>query len=190
MEKSAVRRHCRTYRTNLSDDRHAALCRRIAVRLAQLPELAAADVVHAYWPHSVAREVDIRPVLCYLRALGRTIGLPVVDFACGEPRMAHRVWTSETQMQTNRWGMLEPVTGQTLLRSEVDAVLVPALGVDAHGHRVGYGKGYYDRFLSGIDAVFICPMFAECRVPCIKTEPHDVSMDVIVTERDEMRPAA
>ena len=159
------------------------------MRLAQLPELAAADVVYAYWPHLAVREVDIRPVLCYLRALGCTIGLPVVDFACDEPRMEHRVWNSEKQMQANRWGVLEPVTGQTLTLDKIDAVLVPALGLDQAGHRVGFGKGYYDRFLSGIDAVFVCPIFAECRVPCIKTEPHDVSVDVIVTEHDVMRPA-
>ena len=52
---------------------------------------------------------------------------------------------------------------------EVDVVIVPAMGLDQAGNRVGFGKGYYDNFLSGLDVSFVCPMFASCVVACIKT---------------------
>ena len=187
MDKPSVRQHCTAYRKQLEESEYAALCRQIAANLADLQDLETAMVFHAYWPNLSMREVDIRPVLCYLRALGHTIGFPVVDFESAEPRMMHRIWESEQEMIRNNWGIMEPAGGADLPLDEVDVVLVPALGLDHRGHRVGFGKGYYDRFLASLDALFVSPVFAACVVERIKTAPHDVSMDVSVTEHGVKR---
>lgn len=182
MDKRSVRQYCTAYRKHLAAREYVGLCQQIAANLAELKELKAARVFHAYWPNLSMREVDIRPVLSYLRALGHTIGFPVVDFASAEPRLIHRIWDSEQAMIRNRWGIMEPVSGADLPLDEVDVVLVPALGLDHRGSRVGFGKGYYDRFLAHLDALFVSPIFGACVMERIKTAPHDVSMDVSVTE--------
>ncbi len=86
-------------------------------------------------------------------------------------------------MRENKWGIREPDGEQTAAPSELDIVLVPLLAFDAQGHRVGYGKGYYDRLL------------AECRPDCLKIglsafaaeeriddiHPLDVRLDLCLT---------
>jgi 5-formyltetrahydrofolate cyclo-ligase len=65
---------------------------------------------------------------------------------------------------------------------EPDVVLVPALAVDGLGNRIGYGKGYYDAFLSEVKSCKIVPLFAKQVVDGIPSEPHDVPVDILVTE--------
>ena len=76
----------------------------------------------------------------------------------GSRRMIHYLWDEGTLLIHNRWGISEPdpILSQPVEAGEIDAVLVPLLGYDTAGHRVGYGGGYYDRFL------------AECRPDVIK----------------------
>ena len=76
---------------------------------------------------------------------GLQLAVPVVQ-ADGET-LRHYQLTSETQLATNRWGIPEPVNAEEMPPTVFDAVLVPLLACDQRGHRVGYGKGFYDRFL-------------------------------------------
>jgi 5-formyltetrahydrofolate cyclo-ligase len=62
----------------------------------------------------------------------------------------------ETKMRTDRWGIGEPAHDEFVEPAEIDMVVVPLICFDRQGHRVGYGKGYYDRFLS------------RCRPDCVK----------------------
>ena len=182
MQKTILRDQFKAYRKRLLEHKYATLCRQIAANVITIPELLNAQVVHAFWPHLPVREIDIRSILCYLRALGCKIVLPVVNFASKEPRLTHRIFISERDLVPNHWGILEPMKGPECPPQDIDVVLVPALGLDHGGHRVGFGKGYYDAFLSQVDALFICPMFEACIVNRIQAEPHDVRIDVIVTE--------
>ena len=65
---------------------------------------------------------------------------------------------------------------------KIDCVLIPTVGVSKSGVRLGYGKGYYDRFLSLIDAVKISLTYSKQIVKSIPNDSHDVKMDLIVTE--------
>jgi 5-formyltetrahydrofolate cyclo-ligase len=64
--------------------------------------------------------------------------------------------TDELKLQKNKWGIAEPVDGELINPNEIDMVIVPLMAFDENGHRVGYGKGYYDKFL------------AQCRTDVIK----------------------
>ena len=95
----------------------------------------------------------------------------------------------DTQFSENRWGVREPLDGETVEPAGLDMVIVPLLCVDAAGHRVGYGKGFYDRFLK------------DCRTDCIKVglnyfppfkqifdiAEHDIPLDVCVTPEKTYR---
>lgn len=89
-------------------------------------------------------------------------------------------------MTIDSMGMPIPTSGTRVQLSETDVVLVPAAAVDRDGHRLGWGKGYYDRFLTTLDpdTFVVAVVFDSDVLMEIPTEPHDVGVDIIVTERD------
>jgi 5-formyltetrahydrofolate cyclo-ligase len=89
--------------------------------------------------------LDQTPALFYL---------PVID---ADNNLRHILYEGKDKLKKNSWGILEPQSGQEIKACELDIVLVPLLAIDDKGFRVGYGKGYYDRFLKGCkpDCLFI-----------------------------------
>ncbi|MBV9241520.1 MAG: 5-formyltetrahydrofolate cyclo-ligase, partial [Acidobacteria bacterium] len=83
----------------------------------------------------------------------------------------------------NKWGIREPDGEQTASPDEFDIVLVPLLAFDSFGHRVGYGKGYYDRFLSlcrpDCLKIGLCAFAAETKIEDI--HPGDIKLDLCLT---------
>ncbi len=81
-------------------------------------------------------------------------------------------------------GILEPIEALPVKHSTIDAVIVPGIAFDPKGNRLGFGKGYYDRFLRRVPhAVKIGLAFDSQIVDCIPTEAHDIGMDVVVMPR-------
>jgi len=85
------------------------------------------------------------------------------------------------------WGIPEPVVVSPVYMNDPDVIIVPLLAADRYGNRIGYGKGYYDRFLTGASGlrVGLCPDC--CLVSDIPIEPHDEQLDVLVTESGILR---
>ena len=83
-------------------------------------------------------------------------------------------------------GMPIPSTGTSTSPSDLDAVLIPAAAVDRDGNRLGWGKGFYDRFLSTVtgDPILIAVVFDSDCVDQVPTEAHDAPIDVILTESE------
>lgn len=147
--------------------------------------LGPAAIVAAYWP--LRSEADPRPLARALQAAGAALALPVVE---GEA-MRFRAWSGgERDLEPAGFGALGPGTVAPVVQPTL--VLVPLLGFDTTGHRLGWGKGYYDRFLAGAAgsagpfAVGIA--FACQKVAAIPSEPHDVRLDAVLTERGLLVP--
>lgn len=70
--------------------------------------------------------------------------------------MEHFLWDNSQVLHSNAWGIEEPLSGEKVLSQQIDAVILPLLAYDKEGNRVGFGKGFYDRFL------------ADCRPNCKK----------------------
>lgn len=83
-----------------------------------------------------------------------------------------------------KFGIPEPVTEAIGDLSMLDIVFVPALAADRWGYRLGYGCGYYDRFLEHVNAVTVIPIYSELLFDDIPTEAHDKKVDYIVTEKE------
>ena len=180
-----------TYRHALDDSTALALNARIIERLLVLPEIERAKWVHCYWPLIGKREIDTVPLIQALLASGKEVVLPVVTTSGSSdnitPGMTHRQYEPETNLIANRWGVMEPVHGPEVSPHLLEVVIVPALGVDTRGNRVGYGKGFYDAFLAQCDCPFICPIYSHCIANAIPIQDHDVSVDIIVTEHEVIR---
>jgi len=140
--------------------------------------LQSASSVHAYWPIRTNREVDIRPVSLSLRKSGKQIILPVVDGNL----LRHRIFLGENDLEPGAFGEMHPRSGAEVEVTSLDVILVPAMAVDRNGNRLGYGAGFYDRFLSRVDAVLIAPVFSEQIVDFVPVEKHDIPVDFIVSD--------
>lgn len=83
-------------------------------------------------------------------------------------------------------GMPIPSTGSKASPEDLDAVLIPAAAVDRAGNRLGWGKGFYDRFLSSVvgEPLLLAVVFDSDRVDEIPTEAHDAPVDAILTETE------
>jgi len=163
----------------------------IGTRAAAVPAVARASVVHLYWPVTEEGEVDTRPLIQTLRGRGVTVVLPVVtSYDPAAPAMEHRRYDGWSCLSTNRWGLHEPTGTPRVPPEALDVVIVPALGADRTGTRLGRGGGYYDAFLRECPAPRILPTYAACLVDALPSAPHDAPVTTIVTERAVVSPAS
>ena len=133
-------------------------------------------VVMAFWP--LPDEVDIRPLIDRLVDEGKTVLLPKVT---GDETMELRRYTSQADLSEGTFHIMEPVGEPFVDYGQIDVALVPGVAFDAAGHRLGRGRGYYDRFLSECPAIYkIGVCFPFQRVAGVPVEAHDVVLDQII----------
>ena len=176
------------------EQRAALIARRVAVPAAErqawskritrqllegFPALEGA-VVGCCWPYQ--GEFDARHVARHLRDRGARIVLPVV-VAKGAP-MEFREWWPGAPMGRGVLDLPFP-EGTAVLQPQ--ALLIPPVGFDDAGYRLGYGGGYFDRTLAALAAAGATPLkigvgFEIGRLPTVYPQPHDIPMDAMVTE--------
>jgi 5-formyltetrahydrofolate cyclo-ligase len=126
-------------------------------------------------------EINTYTLLERAKNIGAHVALPVSNFHTNE--LVHRLYNSDTTLHLNAYGIPEPAVGKTIKPAEFDYVFVPLLAVDKMGNRVGYGKGFYDRFLKKCKPTckFIGLSIFD-PVDCIEdADPHDIPLHYIVT---------
>jgi 5-formyltetrahydrofolate cyclo-ligase len=174
------------YRRRLTEDEHQRRSAAIAASLASLPAFRSARRLLGYWPMAGRREIDLRALWRQAHADGKQILLPVV-IPDRTPRMGFRLFEGADRLVANRWGVEEPAGSETVPEPAVDIIVVPALGADRDGYRLGYGKGFYDAFLAGRTEPTVCPVFDACLVDALPRETHDVPVRYLVTESGSFR---
>jgi 5-formyltetrahydrofolate cyclo-ligase len=139
--KRDIRRRVLAARDAMPASERAAAALAVATRVLALPELEGARAVMAF--ASFGSELSTDPLIDGLDARGITVGLPRIDGADLEVR-SFRPGDPTT---TTSFGAQEPADGDPIVPRAIDAVITPAVAFDRHGRRVGYGGGFYDRFL-------------------------------------------
>ncbi|MCP5198770.1 MAG: 5-formyltetrahydrofolate cyclo-ligase [Gammaproteobacteria bacterium] len=142
----------------------------------QLTEIDGACIA-LYWPFR--GEIDLRPLAGVLAERARDFALPVVANR-GQP-LEFRRWWPGMRLARGVWDIPVPADGAVVVP---DVLLVPLLGYDAAGYRLGYGGGYYDRTLAGPrrPALAVGIGYAGARLETIRPQPHDVPMDLLLTD--------
>jgi 5-formyltetrahydrofolate cyclo-ligase len=141
-------------------------------------------VIAGFWP--IGDEIDPRPLLRALTALGHAIALPITP-RLGLPLPFHR-WQWGDPLIPGRMGLMEPAA--TAERLTPDWLLVPLLAFDRRGYRLGYGGGYYDRTLALLpQAMTIGLAFGVQEVDTVPIGPHDQPLGLIATDREIIRPS-
>jgi 5-formyltetrahydrofolate cyclo-ligase len=186
-EKARLRARLRVERAAIDAAAVRAASREIASRLLALPEIAGAGLVHVFWPLEGRNEVDTRPFIDALLARGVRVALPVVTSAPGEaPALAQRLYV-HGGLAPGPFGVMQPAGTPVVPAADLDAAIVPALAAGRDGTRLGYGGGFYDAFLAGVDCPVICPVLDGFLLESLPREPHDRPADVVVTESGVVR---
>lgn len=135
-------------------------------------------LVGAFWPFR--REFNVLPILDGLIADGFTIALPVV-LGKGRP-LEFRPWDRATKLASGVYDIPYPAEGEAV---QPKMLIVPLVGFDDEGYRLGYGGGFYDRTLEAMDPRPFClgVGFELGHLPTIHPLPHDIPMNAIVTEK-------
>jgi 5-formyltetrahydrofolate cyclo-ligase len=150
----------------------------ILANLISLPEFVRAGTIFAYY--SVNREPDTRGIIDYALGAGKRVVLPVS--LSGGIMKAVEIWDTAS-LVPGFGGIPEPAdTGPEIRREELDFIIVPAVSYSRDGYRLGYGGGYYDRFLPGISAFAAGLAREELLLDAVPVEKHDAAVACLVTE--------
>lgn len=179
--KNDFRRGALAQRDALSVEARADAAARIAA--ASLPvELPRGVIVAGYSP--INSEIDPFPLMHALADRGATLALPVI--IAREQALIFRVWEPDEGLVRGPFGIFQPSSDADEV--DPDIVLVPLAAFDRAGHRIGYGRGYYDRTLENLRAVkkmtVIGVAFAVQEIETVPRLPHDEQLDCVLTERE------
>jgi 5-formyltetrahydrofolate cyclo-ligase len=180
--KRGIRAEVLARRDALDPVDRAAMGELIVARFLGLPELRQPRAVMAFW--SFGSEVPMDPLIARLVEAGVTVALPRIVDGHLEPR----TWRPGEPVTETHFGAREPEGGSVLAPSEIDVVATPGVAFDRACGRVGYGGGFYDRFLTLTPAVRAAVAFGVQLVDRpLPGGPFDLPVDAIVTETETIR---
>jgi 5-formyltetrahydrofolate cyclo-ligase len=172
--KQSFRRRVRELKAEVSPEALRAKSEAILRRVEALPEFRQATTVAAYW--SLPDEVTTHEFLARWSGV-KQIALPVM---CGENELELREYHPNNPMNPAAFGIREPQDGALIQPEQVDLWLVPGMAFDRADHRLGRGKGFYDRLLTRAHGLKIGLCFDFQLFDRLPTEPHDVAMDRVI----------
>lgn len=176
--KAALRIEAHKRRAQLHPSLRGDAARDAISHFLEAVEVGRGEIVAAYWP--IRDELDIKALIGRLMDAGQPVCLPVV--LGDEQPLELRLWQEGVPLYEAGFGTLAPEDGAP--RVEPDVILMPLLGFDRYGTRLGYGGGYYDRTLAHLQKRprLVGFAFARQEIDRIPRQPHDVPLDAIVTE--------
>jgi len=186
MYKKELRVKYKAMRQSLTENDIAGKSLAIANHLISLP-VWDKDYFHVFLPISENKEINTECILHLLAGKDKEVVVSKSDFTTG--KMTHFLLTDNTKIKKNAYSIPEPVDGIEVPVSKIDVVFVPLLAFDKAGHRVGYGKGFYDRFLSECDekTIKIGLSFFEAVDEITGVFPTDIQLDYCITPENVYR---
>ncbi len=145
MNKTEIRKKYKKLRQNLNEEDIEALSLEIANRSLEL-SIWEANYYHLYLPISGKKEVNTEYLLHILQGKDKSVVISRSNFQTLE--MEHFLLQENTKIKVSEFGIPQPENGVQIDPEMLDVIFVPLLAFNLLGHRVGYGKGFYDRFLS------------------------------------------
>ena len=185
-QKRALRQSIRECVSLLPADDKLHRSRAIAEQALSLPETAGASHILLYYP--LPDEVDTRPLMNHLFKARKTLYLPTTDE--GEGITPVRILPDDLEdLTTGHLDIPVPRTLRPVMPEVIDLVVVPGRAFDRDLNRLGRGGGFYDRFLcqTGPEAVMMAVAFACQIVDRVPSGPHDMPVDIVVTENEVIR---
>ena len=182
MTKETLRQHYKSLRACMDTSNVADQSLAIANQVLKLPIWEFTNY-HVFLPIENKVEVDTSYLLSVLQGKDKSVILSKSNF--DTHTMQHILLQENTRIAVSKFGIPEPKKGIEVDPSSIDVVFVPLLAFDKQGHRIGYGKGFYDRFLKqcGPNTRFVGLSFfaPENKIP---SASHDIALDYCVTPKN------
>jgi 5-formyltetrahydrofolate cyclo-ligase len=181
-DKAEIRRQLLSRRDHIPPEVRKAKNRIIRESLLSLAAFRNAGIIFLY--ASFRTEVDTAELIKASLSGGKRVVLPKVDRERGELLLVEI--SDFSDLVPGYLGIPEPrVPGKQMDINDIALVILPGAGYDAAGNRIGYGGGYYDRLLSRLQmpVPLIAPAYEEQIIDAIPSEPHDIRVQMIVTDR-------
>ncbi|MCP4978217.1 MAG: 5-formyltetrahydrofolate cyclo-ligase [Maribacter sp.] len=178
MLKSDLRVLYTNFRNELSFEKISEISLQLANNSLELP-IWDFDYYHLYSPIPDKKEIDTTFLLSILQGKDKHVIFPKME---GD-ELIHFLLTDNTIFKTNKWNVPEPVDGISVEPNKIDVVFVPLLAFDRQGNRVGYGKGFYDRFLKQCrsESIKIGLSFFDAEEEITDVFENDIPLDYCIT---------
>lgn len=180
MEKKQLRIKLKETLSNLSKPGYEELSKQISHQLYRDEDWNQANIIGI--TISKFPEVDTYQIIRKAWELGKTIAVP----KCypKEKKMSFRIISDFSQLESVFYGLLEPIEKKTkhINPENIDLIIVPGLGYTKEGYRLGFGGGYYDRYLKDYSGKTISLAFQSQIIPAFKTENFDIPVAKIITD--------
>ena len=178
-DKPALRLRLKELRDGIPASLRAERSRAMADLLWELPLYGQSKTVLFYAP--IRSEVDLLPLAERALTEGKEVAFPI-SHTESFTLTFHRI-TEMEQLRTGAYGIREPDSSCPQITDLSEALcLVPALAFDLRGYRLGYGKGFYDRFLADFNGISLGICFGDCLVSRLPRGMYDRKVDLILTE--------
>lgn len=182
MTKAALRKIYKEKRKQISWKEKERWTDLILINFQKL-ELPFIACVHTYLAIENQNEVETEGIIRYLsfKNPGLKTVVPKINLNAGE--MQHYIFNDDVEMSPNSFGIIEPVKAEKVLSSQIDLVLTPLLAFDRKGFRVGYGKGFYDKFFQqcSSDVIRIGLSFFDAEEIIDDINPYDIPLHYCIT---------
>lgn len=129
---------------------------------------------------SLPKEVDTYMLIDKLLKNNKTIVCPKV---VGNDIIFYRLYSLDELQDSDVFSLKEPSSNIAFSKDDIEIMIIPGLGFDLEKNRIGYGKGYYDKYLSNFKGVKIGVCFDSCLLEEVPIELGDIKMDIVVTEK-------
>lgn len=144
-------------------------------RLVETSQWQQANVIATTYPMN--HEFDTKKLMKKAFEEGKTIVIPKTK-ALGE--MDFYMYDDSVELELTKFGVYEPVGSELYEKENIDLMMVPGVGFTKEGKRIGYGGGFYDRYLTGFNGDTISLVFKEQLLDELETEPHDKMVDTLI----------
>ncbi|WP_340199573.1 5-formyltetrahydrofolate cyclo-ligase [Ascidiimonas sp. W6] len=182
MVKSHFRNKYKKLRASLNPDVIASLSIQIANTSLQLP-IWKFTYYHIFLPIAQQKEVDTSYLLSILQGKDKEVIVPKSDF--NHHSLQHILLTDNTKLKLSEFGIPEPEKGILIPESDIEVVFIPLLAYDNRGNRIGYGKGFYDKFLSrcSTNTLKIGLSFFEPEEEFTEVSEYDIKLNYCITPK-------
>lgn len=182
--KSELRVHLLKRRNAIEYNDWVSKSKKIVAQIKGLPEFKSAKTIHCFVSMNERKEVDTHTLIKELINSKKNVVVPVTNFKTGE--LEHSKLTTFDELEVNEWGVLEPENVDPSAGG-IDIIIVPLLAADLHFNRLGYGKGFYDRFLENEKALKVGVLFSDFILEEIPVEDFDEKLDILISEKKTLR---
>ncbi|MGE5330025.1 MAG: 5-formyltetrahydrofolate cyclo-ligase [Deltaproteobacteria bacterium] len=184
IEKNEIRKAVLNRRELLAPEEREEYSKVICKKLEKLKEYKEANIIFAYI--NSKSEVETRTVLLNSINKGKTVCLPHSIKHTFELEF-YRIFDFKKELQIGSYGILEPVPNveRIVLPQKAELIIIPGVAFDLNLNRVGYGKGYYDKFLSSVpESIPKIALAYDFQVlEGIRAGENDIKMDMVITEK-------